>query len=97
MQDAAISQPKDSSSSRNAIQYCGSIIANCCDSAEKQALLGNINMELMILGLLEIDTGKIIETALDLLAALTRDNPKAVNSIRNASRRIFPPVSLVTF
>jgi hypothetical protein len=96
LQNSVAQQPKNSSFSRNAIQYVGSIIANCCDSGGKQATLSKISMQVMIFDLLEIDSGKIVETALDLLAALTRDNPATVESIRNASRMTLMDSLLVT-
>lgn len=96
LKNAAAEQPKNSSNSRNAIQYTGSIIANCCDSGEKQAILNKINMHVMIFDLLEIESGKIVETALDLLAALTRDNPNTVESIKNASCKTISEFALIT-
>lgn len=57
-------------------EYCAVMLANCCDSSEKQAALGRLGALPIALRMAMSRGGSLgtLEASLDLLASLTKDN-----------------------
>lgn len=72
---------RSSSSDQNICQYISSILANCCDTHEKQQILLKSGIIDLVGPFLESVHQKQLEVGLDLLAALVRENKMVASSV----------------
>jgi hypothetical protein len=65
-------------------EYCAVLVANCCDQTDKQTLLCEKGVPQVAVKMALSSRGapySLLEASLDLIAALTRDNPEGVVQI----------------